>query len=172
TSSRIFVTIVRMCGSSCATMRGVKPLFTSRRIRTCRGGSVVIIIVPPPNSGCGGASGSRNSTIPLLEINVCGARETCRMSSYLVIHQKPVMPRAGVPAPGGLRAIEVNAAQPAVDAVQLHVIRFAAQYGRARLGQLELLLIERLAVRAFVRQQKRTAVAAPQRRCRGAAQPC
>ena len=45
--SRMVLVICRMRGSMALTARGVKPLFTRRRIFTCRGGSMVMMLTPP-----------------------------------------------------------------------------------------------------------------------------
>ncbi len=67
TSSMICVVISRTLGSSRAVARGVKPLLTSRRSRTWRGGSVIIIIFPAPTS-VDGSSGLAAIEMPCCEL--------------------------------------------------------------------------------------------------------
>src|SRR5262245_29559141 len=77
-----------MLGPSRAIMRGVKPLLTSRRMRTCRGGSIVISETFDPLVS-GGAFGSVAIAMPRDEMKVAGSREIARTSACLVIDQKP-----------------------------------------------------------------------------------
>ena len=66
-----------------ATIRGVKPLFTSRRSFVCRGASM-LIIEPSISLTSGGMSGMFE---PLPEMNRSGWRLTKTTSSYFVSDQ-------------------------------------------------------------------------------------
>ena len=67
TSSRMRCVMARTLGSSCATIRGVKALLTSRRSRTWCGGSIVMSIFPAPEAGAG-SSGSTIIEMPRREL--------------------------------------------------------------------------------------------------------
>ena len=88
TASRMRCVNAHTRGSSCATMRGVKPLLTSRRSRTCCGGSIVMSIFPAPEAGVGFA-GSTITEMPRRELYVVVSRETVSTSAYFVTDQNP-----------------------------------------------------------------------------------
>ncbi len=89
TSSTIVRATSRMRSSSWVTMRGVKPLFTSSRMRVCRGGSWISIII----RCCSSASSSRALTVmpPRSDEKVSQSRLTAWMSSWRVTDQNPRM---------------------------------------------------------------------------------
>ena len=85
--------------NSCA-LRGVKPRLTSSLNRSCCGGSMFSIIcrcaINPISSGSGTMTPRAN------ELNVLGWRLIVRMSSYLVIAQKPGPSASGCQCTGSL----------------------------------------------------------------------
>lgn len=88
-SSRISVTICRMCASIAPTARGVNPLFTRRRSLTCFGGSIVISILPSVLNiwSSGAMYVASNCVIPFSELHSPGFREISITSAYFVTFQ-------------------------------------------------------------------------------------